>query len=74
MAVKYDRIDDTCGRTRRAGPQITDRLVSLLESIPGASVLDIGYWTPRVAMTGRPAGLHGRRRRFKRTFTVAREP
>ena len=39
MAVKYDRIGDTYDRTRRADPRIADRLVSLLESVPGASVL-----------------------------------
>lgn len=45
MAVKYDRIGDTYDRTRRADPRIADRLVSLLESVPGASVLDIGCGT-----------------------------
>ena len=45
MAVKYDRIGDTYDRTRRADPWIADRLASLLGSVPGASVLDIGCGT-----------------------------
>ena len=45
MPVKYDRIGDTYDRTRRSDPRIADRLVSLLESVPGAAVLDIGCGT-----------------------------
>ena len=45
MAVKYDRIGDTYDRTRRADPRIAERLVSLIKSVPGTFVLDIGCGT-----------------------------
>ena len=57
MSVKYDRIGDTYDRTRRSGPRIADRLVSLLESVPGAFVLDIGCGTGNYASALAKRGL-----------------
>ena len=45
MAAKYDRIGDGYDLTRRADPRIADRLTSLLDAAPGASVLDVACGT-----------------------------
>ena len=45
MSVKYDRIGDGYDLTRRADPRIAERLMSLLDAAPGASVLDVACGT-----------------------------
>lgn len=45
MSDLYDRIGDTYSQTRRADWRIVDRIVELLDSHPGASILDIGAGT-----------------------------
>ena len=44
-AAKYDRIGDGYDRTRRPDPRIAERLISLLDAAPGASVLDVACGT-----------------------------
>ena len=45
MAAKYDRIGDGYDRTRRPDPRIAERLMSLLDAAPGASILDVACGT-----------------------------